>query len=81
MALGSQVDGVVLADRMPTRWSDFIQNVPMDEVRPLATQKNSSFRAQANLFASRPNLVSRDPSQTLADIDRQLDNLRKGRID
>ena len=81
MALGSQIDAVVLADRMPTRWSDFIRNAPMDEVRPLATQKNSSFRSQANPFASRPNLVSRDPSQTLADIDRQLDNLRKGRID
>lgn len=80
MALGSQVDAVVLADRMPSRWSDFIRNAPMDEVRPLATQKNSSFRSQANPFSSRPNLVSGDPTQTLADIDRQLENLRKGRV-
>lgn len=80
MALGSQVDAVVLADRMPSRWSDFVRNAPMDEVRPLATQKNSSFRSQANPFSSRPNLVN-DPSQTMADIDRQLEKLRQGRID
>ena len=77
MAIGQQVDPVVLADTLPARWSHFIRNAPMDEVRPLATQQSSSFRAQANPFQSRPNLVSSNPAQYLADVDSQLETMRK----
>ena len=77
MAVGQQVDPVVLADTLPARWSHFVRNAPMDEVRPLATQQSSSFRAQANPFSSRPNLVSSNPAQYLADVDSHLETMRK----
>ncbi len=63
---------------MPKLWSDMIRNAPMDQVRPLGVQQSNSFRSQANSFASRPNLVS-DPAQQLAEVDSQLERLRKGR--
>ena len=77
MAIGQQVDPVVLADTLPARWSHFVRSAPMDEVRPLATQQSTSFRAQANPFASRPNLVSSNPAQYLADVDSNLETMRK----
>ncbi|KAL3147397.1 hypothetical protein ABBQ38_014463 [Trebouxia sp. C0009 RCD-2024] len=77
VAVGQQVDPVVLADTAPARWSHFVRNAPMDEVRPLATQQSSSFRAQANPFQNRPNLVSSNPAQYLADVDSHLETMRK----
>ena len=77
MAIGQQVDPVVLADTLPARWSHFIRNAPMDEVRPLATQQSSSFMAQPTFFQSRPNLVSSSPAQYLADVDSHLETMRK----
>lgn len=32
-------DAVCLAELLPKRWSDFIRNAPMDEVRPLGTRQ------------------------------------------
>ena len=78
MALEGQVDPVIMSTEMPKRWADLIRNAPMDEVRPLAVQKSSSFRSQANPFSHRPNLVQ-DPQDALADVDRGLNFLRKGR--
>ena len=31
------VPAVILAEAMPSKWSDFIRNSPMDAVRPLGT--------------------------------------------
>ena len=83
MAVGQQVAPVVLADTAAARWSHFVRNAPMDEVRPLATQQSSSFRAQANPFQNRPNLVSSNPAQYLADVDSHLETMRKrkGKMD
>ncbi|KAL0022317.1 hypothetical protein WJX79_009955 [Trebouxia sp. C0005] len=78
VALGSHIDPVILSTEMPKLWSDMIRNAPMDQVRPLGVQQSNSFRSQANSFASRPNLVS-DPARQLAEVDSQLERLRRGR--
>jgi len=38
VALLAGVPAVVLAEAMPSKWSDFIRNAPMDKVRPIGTR-------------------------------------------
>ncbi len=44
MQLG--VEAVVLAEAMPSRWSDFIRNAPMETVKPLGTRAADGTQAQ-----------------------------------
>ena len=75
--MGSRIDPVIFSTQMPKQWADMIRNAPMDQVRPLGVQQSNSFRSQANSFSSRPNLVS-NPAQHLAEVDSQLEMLRRG---
>ncbi len=42
MSVRRDVQPVVLAEAMPSKWSDFIRNAPMDEMRTLGTRSAPS---------------------------------------